>query len=46
MSPVKSIPSSFAFDFERNRFYVGYFEDAVVEMCDLASGEAPSGSAP
>ena len=46
MSPVKSIPSSFAFDFERNRFYVGYFEDAVVEMFDLASGEAPSGSAP
>lgn len=42
LSSAMSIPSSFAFDFANNKFYVGYFEAAVVEAFDLASGEAPS----
>lgn len=38
LAPVLSIPSSFAFDFEHNKFYVGYFEAAVVNIFDLHSG--------
>jgi DNA-binding beta-propeller fold protein YncE len=42
LSPIFSIPSSFAFDFSSNKFYVAYFESAVVEAFDLATGEAPT----
>lgn len=41
LSPILSIPSSFAFDFTARQFYVGYFESAVVEIFDLSTGEAP-----
>jgi hypothetical protein len=44
MTPILSIPSSFAFDFRNNRFYVGYFEAAVVAAFDLSAGAMPSGS--
>jgi len=37
-----SIPSAFAFDFNKERFYVGFFESAVVEAFDLNSGSPPS----
>ncbi len=46
LSPIISIPSSFAFDFSNNKFYVGYFEPAVVEEFDLARGKAPSAAGP
>ena len=46
LSPVLSIPSSFAFDFKNNRFYAGYFESAVVEAFDLMVGETPTGKSP
>ena len=42
LSPVFSIPSSFVFDFANSRFYVGYFESAVVEAFDLIAGSKPS----
>jgi DNA-binding beta-propeller fold protein YncE len=42
LSPVLSIPSSFAFDFEGGKFYVGYFESGVLESYDLDSGLPPS----
>ncbi len=41
LSPILSIPSSFAFDFTARQFYVGYFESAVVEIFNLSTGEAP-----
>lgn len=42
LSPVFSIPSSFAFDFANSRFYTGYFESAIVETFDLTTGSEPS----
>lgn len=39
LSPILSIPSSFDFDFNNNRFYVGYFESAAVEVFDLTAGQ-------
>lgn len=42
LSPVFSVPSSFAFDFANNRFYAGYFESAIVEAFDLTVGSEPS----
>ena len=35
LSPVISIPSSFAFDFNNGIFYVGYLESSVIEAFDL-----------
>lgn len=46
LSPVMSIPSSFAFDFANNRFYTGYFEAAAVEAFDLTAGNNPSSESP
>lgn len=46
LSPVMSIPSSFAFDFANNRFYAGYFEAAAVEAFDLTAGNNPSSESP
>lgn len=35
LEPVPGIPCSFAFDFLRKRFYVGYFETAILEEYSL-----------
>lgn len=46
LSPIISIPSTFAFDFQKNIFYAGYFESAVVDVFDLATGDVPSDEPP
>jgi DNA-binding beta-propeller fold protein YncE len=47
LSPVFSIPSSFAFDFPNRKFYVGYVEAAVVESFDLTEpGAIKAASSP
>ena len=38
LSPILSIPSSFAFDFDNDKFYVGYFESAIIEVFSLTTG--------
>lgn len=35
LPPIHSIPSPVAFDFDRNKFYVGYYETAVIEAFNL-----------
>jgi len=35
LSPIIDTPSSFAFDFEERKFFVGYFESATVAVYDL-----------
>jgi len=37
LSPILSIASSFAFDFGNNKFYVGYFESAIIEVFSLTT---------
>lgn len=42
LSPILSIPSTFDFAFDNNRFYVGYYEPAMVEAFDLTAGQEPT----
>ncbi len=46
LTPILSIPSSFAFDFINNKFYAGYFESGVVDVFDLTTGGTPSTKLP
>ena len=41
LSPIIDTPSSFAFDFEELKFFVGYFESATVAVYDLQDEATP-----